>query len=53
MQPQAGSNVDATQNAVQKTLEAIKNAMNAGGAERISNAGQGASVTLNHVVAPA
>jgi hypothetical protein len=27
--------------------------MNAGGAERISNAGQGASVTLNHVVAPA
>ena len=27
--------------------------MNNGGAEKISNAAQGASVTLNHLVAPA
>lgn len=42
VQPQAGASTSATENAVQKTLEAIKIAMNNGGAENISNAAQGA-----------
>jgi hypothetical protein len=50
VQPGAGGDMSATQNAVQKTLEAIRNAMNNGGAEKIAANAPGATVSLNHVV---
>lgn len=47
VQPAAGSNLSATENAVQKTLEAIRAAMNNGGAEKITAAAPGATFTFD------